>query len=99
MTVFEAITATVFSDESASCGDGHDKCHVVVEFPTDSLPIIAEYQATPAAAANFAEVVEAAHIAHVRIDHHMTPGLPEMPCEQLWTQPVPHRTDRGPISL
>ena len=86
-----AETATTFGYDCLSCGEGNDKCHVVVEFPTDSLPIIAEYQATAAAAAHFTEVVEAAHIAHVHIDHHLSPGLPEMPCERLWTQPVPHR--------
>jgi len=60
---------------------------VTVEFPTGPIPIVAEYQAEPEAAEHFAQVVEAQHIAHVTIDHDISPDLHDMPCEQLWTQP------------
>ncbi|MBF6171083.1 hypothetical protein [Nocardia blacklockiae] len=64
-----------------------DKCHVVVEFPTDELPIVTEYQAGREAARRFASAIEARDIAHVRIDDNLPPGLPDLPCERLWTGP------------
>lgn len=61
------------------------KCHVTVECPTEPIPIVVEYRAETDAAAHFAEVAEAQHIAHVSIDNDLSPGLPDMPCERLWT--------------
>ncbi|WP_024803046.1 hypothetical protein [Nocardia sp. BMG51109] len=59
--------------------------HVTVEFPTDQLPIVMEFRADAEAALHFAAEAEHLHIAHVHIDDDVTPGLPDMPCQRLWT--------------
>ncbi|WP_280385288.1 hypothetical protein [Nocardia wallacei] len=59
---------------------------MTVEFPTDQLPIVVEYQAEQEAARHFAEkMAQSQHVAHVSIDNDLSPGLPDMPCERLWT--------------